>query len=676
MMEQISKSQVFFEGWLPGAVKRLRNHTYVQVKGARNDSSESRKIDRDQLIAIVSKVVEEWNNLDQTSVDITLMTSLQHAETGLEVVCPNTLYVDPFPIMLRCNSCNVLDYHSSYKKEEDHFRMAKNRLKGGDTSKSIPCRRSGCHGTMLQLPYVAIHRCGNLTPIDIPYQIRNTKNLGYNDGGGTFLNHNYFEVDSGMQLAHSLQQRCEGCKGSYSDSIYKQGRLAGGSDILYPHYVQYLSLKEDSAKMVSKTSGFLDTMSDLSNAITSTLIGRSSANELAQFMDSILQGDNEEDEDLLEKLAAAKRTREDLAASCAVMPAETLDIILGNADELIAGLESKVNQSSSHFSEVCELFPDQEIINEISASRRSIEAALLPYDYSRERDTFLKMLQREVDHVRKDRLNQDIVIIKNRYGIRDISHYRAINVVLSCYGYTRELMKPVEHLEGKDVPPLTLNGFEDQVDSSLTGKNVIYALPAQTEAIQLHIDACKLLRWCVNQAGWDDPGEETLMDRVKAHAYLLSHSEALRSEPSEVRRRVQEIPISESAPFHLIHTISHCLISTIKRHTGYDEKRVMEYLIPMDLSIVLYIASVQNYTAGGLLTLFNHHLREWLDEASNYAFNCIFDPLCSDRGASCSGCIQTVMGCETFNHGLSRSYLHGGKVDDNGSLKVKEGFWS
>jgi hypothetical protein len=43
-------------------------------------------------------------------------------------------------------------------------------------------------------------------------------------------------------------------------------------------------------------------------------------------------------------------------------------------------------------------------------------------------------------------------------------------------------------------------------------------------------------------------------------------------------------------------------------------------MLPMDLSFLLYISSVQDYTAGGMLTLFRHYLQSWFDDASMYAF--------------------------------------------------------
>ncbi len=66
-------------------------------------------------------------------------------------------------------------------------------------------------------------------------------------------------------------------------------------------------------------------------------------------------------------------------------------------------------------------------------------------------------------------------------------------------------------------------------------------------------------------------------------------------------------------------------------------------MLPMDLSFLLYISSVQDYTAGGMLTLFRHYLQSWFDDASMYAFSCPFDPVCTDSGGACSGCVQTEL---------------------------------
>ncbi|MEA9980046.1 hypothetical protein QN392_23460, partial [Pseudomonas sp. RTS4] len=167
-----------------------------------------------------------------------------------------------------------------------------------------------------------------------------------------------------------------------------------------------------------------------------------------------------------------------------------------------------------------------------------------------------------------------------------------------------------------------------------------------------------------------------LVDRSKSHAYILSHYPTLSLHPGMVAKAIPQAHPEKGAPFHLLHSISHSLMLTARRHTGYDSKSIQEYLLPMDLSVILYVSSVQNYTAGGLLTLFQHYLKRWFDDASMFAFSCAFDPVCTDMGSSCSGCVQVEIGCETFNQGLSRAYIHGGPANREASLTIRKGFWS
>lgn len=204
---------------------------------------------------------------------------------------------------------------------------------------------------------------------------------------------------------------------------------------------------------------------------------------------------------------------------------------------------------------------------------------------------------------------------------------------------------------------------------------MLYALSAQTEALWIKLDPIRILSWCVKSAGWEAPPPEALASRSSAQAYLLQNCPLLMQPPGQAAELTKTLGASVAAPFHLLHSISHALMLTARRHSGYDSQSLTEYLLPMDLSFLIYVTSVQNYTAGGLLTLFQHYLRRWFEDASLHAFSCAFDPICSDVGAACPGCVQIARGCETFNSGVSRAFLHAGYVDKGQSLWISDGFW-
>ncbi len=170
--EYVSKSRVYFEGWLPGSIKKLRNESLAMVVGASNNDEESRQIDRDQLVSVVKKLVKEWKDLPNAEVDYRLENALDHPDPNLVVVCPESLYIDPFPMMLRCNRCQVLEYHQRFSKIGESTQKADRRVVERGGRKVIPCRRR-CEGVMQQVPYVAIHRCGNLQRYDNGQNIQN-----------------------------------------------------------------------------------------------------------------------------------------------------------------------------------------------------------------------------------------------------------------------------------------------------------------------------------------------------------------------------------------------------------------------------------------------------------------------------------------------------------------------
>lgn len=681
--EQVSKSRVYFEGWLPGNVKRLKNESFAMVTGTSNNEDEARLVDRDQLIGVARKLVAEWKELSNTCVDVRLEAALDQPESQLEIVCPDALYVDPFPLMLACDHCNRLDYHYANQNPKDTVEKAVRRIRVLQGRPVIPCGHNGCQGVMKQVPYLSIHRCGMLSPIDIPFASRRVQNLGYRAESGSFLQSKFFDVDNGTVTDHSLQMSCPACRERYNRAS-KQGRPVANPDAFHVHNIQYLCLKEETGKVVSRISSLLATgqasllASDISEAVVSALLGQSEPDHLASHLRETLEGggsDRTNPEQLLKQLETEQVNLAKIRESASILGEDVAKGVISTIEGRIADLQAQIKKANGRFADVRTLFGNPGVVDQVGLRRRTIEAALLAHDFRRECDTLQAMASRELSPLRKEAYFQDIATLKNRYGIAGIRHYKQINVVMASLGYTRELDYPTQESANPDYPPLKLMGYEDRVRDRLRGKTIIYALPARTEAIQIHLDPSRVLQWCVTNAGWEHPGDSIVNDRAKAHAHLLGCCPALSLDPADVMAETRNQPLLRSAPFHLLHTISHCLLGTIKRHTGYDEKGVMEYLMPMDLSIVLYVTSVQNFTSGGLLTLFRHHLRQWFDDASNFALNCIFDPICSDKGGSCSGCVQQVIGCETFNHGLSRCYIHGGKIDTEQSINIPEGFW-
>jgi hypothetical protein len=681
--EGINKSKLFYDGLLPGNIVRLRNYSFALIKGVSNNDEAARQVDPDQLLSVARRVIRQWGELINAAIDPRLERALEYND-DIAIVSPDGIYVDPYPMVLICNLCSRLDYQLYPVSDSDKMADAKKRLISFSGRYSIPCRWSGCTGRMKQLKFVSVHRCGAMLPLQTPPGARRSSNLKYESSGGGVFQSRFIDMDNGDKF-NSLQGDCPSCRSLYSDhaQINLRATPVTNKDRLYPKNVQYLCLKEDTGKVVSKAltmaggvdEPLTDIGKDIGQGIAGVLLGIVKSDELLTSMrDSLGPGGPDEGE-IQELMAQLEKQRKMLAKAelMAEDDPEMVEMIRENATTKMVDIESKLKLAQGIFSSVAAYIANEELLTALVVNRRAMESALLEADFAKERQSIREYIK-EVDcPAERDSLTNNVALMHGMYGVKDVGYFGQVNVVLASLGFTRELSSPPE---GDNIPPLVLNAYEDLVSSRYSGKQMIYALPAQTEAIQVKLDPRKILAWCVKNAAWENPGNDVLVDEVKARAHLLLACPALTMNPEEVLSATKGLPLMASAPFHLLHSISHSLLSTIKPHTGYDEKSVMEYLMPMDFSILLYVTSVQNYTAGGLLTLFRHHLKDWFDDASNFALNCIFDPICSDRGAACSGCIQEVLGCETFNHGLSRSYIHGGPLDQSNMIMIPEGFWS
>lgn len=674
--EYVSRSRLFRETFLPGAYARLRNQAYGRVAGVRNSGSALDGVDKEQLREAVVNFVNDWAAAGGT-VDPALATAAD--KKRLEIQSPSEIFVSPSPTMLICKNCKVLDFYDTRLGEEDVLVKMERRIRQRGNRTYISCKRPGCSGEMIQLPYVAVHRCGYASPIYIHHSARRAQNIGFREAG-SFILSSFFDVDSGDKLAGSLQDNCPACKDPFQIEIHKRGTPLTSGESFYAQSMQYIALSEERGKLIARllaclheaNGAMLGMAKDVAEGVAQALLRQTSGRELEQKLTSLLSN-SAGDADSQAKLMEERRKKQESVDKYKGLAEsdEFMRSLLDSAEKEIREIDAKLAGSSGGFKAVRELIPDDETLGDLVQHRRALEAAFLEQDVSG--ITVERAIQQASDLIQKESMIHQWTAVKQRYGIESISHIPDLRVVLATIGFTREKNGP--SIPENGAPPVMLNAFVDRVDDSMKGKTPVYAMAAKTEALWIRLDPRKVLRWCVESAGWDDPGNDVLSCRSRSHAHLLRNSRALSMHPGKVHQETMPDPVHASAPFHLLHSISHGLTQTARRHTGYDSKSIQEYLLPMDLSILLYVSSVQNYTAGGMLTLFQHYLQTWFDDASLYTFSCAFDPVCTDSGSSCSGCIQIEIGCETFNQGLSRAYLHGGAINREGTMMVRKGFW-
>jgi hypothetical protein len=680
-MEQqyIAKSRLFRESYLPGGIIRLRNNAYGMVMGTKNNSQGLQNIEPSQLLDVIQKFVDGWSNLTGGAVDEALNYALN--TKSLLIQCPSELYISPYPLLLQCTSCKVLDFYSRRASDEKQINDLKRRITRAGGKPRIKCKRPSCGGHMLQLPYLSVHRCGSVSPINMPYQTMRIPYVTFEDRGGSFFGSSFGNFETGERVATALSMNCPACSQRYPEfaELSQRGTPITGGESFFPHAVQYISLNQTDGILVtdicSHFSGgppFAGIALDFAEGIVAGLLGIIPPDRLKKQLAKLLQdgGCDKNATEKINKTLSEKRAAYDAYAGKSDDP--FMQQILASVLREIADLEGQLAEALGLFKEVRNHIADTHVIESLANERRTQESVFFRGAFKE--FTIKDRLQDEPDSEVRESMTQQWDNLKTSYGVDDIVHISNLNVVLATLGYTREKRQPLA--DNDNVAPVVLKPFEETVDQSLLGKSIVYAMSAETEGLHIRLDPRKILKWCQVQFNWDVPSPDLFLNRTAAHAHLLKTCPALTLAPAEVKRETKFLALKDSAPFHLLHTISHCLLSVAKRHTGYDNKSLTEYLLPMDLSFLIYVTSVQNYTAGGLLTLFKHYLIPWFDDASNFAFQCVFDPVCSDQGGSCSGCVQTVLGCETFNRGLSRAYLFGGEVvEEDKTLIVPKGFW-
>ncbi|MDY7560439.1 MULTISPECIES: hypothetical protein [unclassified Pseudomonas] len=674
--EYVSRSRLFRESFLPGAYTRLRNQAYGRVVGVLSSGSSLDGVDKEQLREAVLNFVNDWVRLGGV-VDPTFMTAAE--KKRLEIQSPSEISVTPAPLMLTCKKCKVIDFHDSWLTEDQALSKMESRIKNRAGRSYISCKRAGCSGEMIQIPYLAVHRCGYGSPIYIHHSARRNRNIGYRDAG-SFIHSSFFDVETNDKLAGSLQDNCPACNDRYQQEINKRGTPLTSGESFYAQSTQYIALSEDRGKLIAKLLQCLHDeqpagtgpAQDIAQGVALALLRKITGRELEQKLSQLLSSsvaDEAEQEAL--RAIRAKKYESVLRFTQLAKADEFMAEMLKSTNKEIAEIDAKLASSSGCFKEVRSLVPDESTLIGLMQHRRSLEAVFLQHDVTG--ISVEQQIAATTDPLERAALSEQWSSVQARYAIESISHIPDLRVVLATLGYTREKSSP-SGTEG--VPPVVLNAFADRIDEAMRGKTSVYAMSAKTEALWIRLDPCRVLRWCIDSAHLETPGDDVLVDRSKSHAYILSHYPTLSLHPGMVAKAIPQAHPEKGAPFHLLHSISHSLMLTARRHTGYDSKSIQEYLLPMDLSVILYVSSVQNYTAGGLLTLFQHYLKRWFDDASMFAFSCAFDPVCTDMGSSCSGCVQVEIGCETFNQGLSRAYIHGGPANREASLTIRKGFWS
>jgi hypothetical protein len=114
--------------------------------------------------------------------------------------------------------------------------------------------------------------------------------------------------------------------------------------------------------------------------------------------------------------------------------------------------------------------------------------------------------------------------------------------------------------------------------------------------------------------------------------------------------------------FRLMHTLSHILLKQASTISGFDRTNLSEFLFPRSLSVVIFANNREEFNIGGMNTMVEQQLDNLLGQAEAHGNDCVYDPVCSQRGGACLSCLHvSEISCSYFNQVLGRDYLYGSR---------------
>ena len=188
---------------------------------------------------------------------------------------------------------------------------------------------------------------------------------------------------------------------------------------------------------------------------------------------------------------------------------------------------------------------------------------------------------------------------------------------------------------------------------------LLYANPAETEALLFNLDRARLTDWLV-------------ANRLATPAEVDQAGGVQRWFASRIDPRHGQYPTWDGEPppdhpdrpaydvFGLLHTMAHQILRALAVDSGYSEESLSEYLFPYDLAFAIHPNGASEFTIGALRTVLEQNLDQIVERAMDND-TCLYDPHCmlSNQGAD-HGCLYLPeTACQLWNRNLSRWHLYG-----------------
>jgi len=255
--------------------------------------------------------------------------------------------------------------------------------------------------------------------------------------------------------------------------------------------------------------------------------------------------------------------------------------------------------------------------------------------------------------------------LMDQMGILDIGVTSEFPLLKGVYGYHRTFNEQED-----DKPTPAVRTFPQIKIEDGDWRTPIYTTRSKTEAAIVQLDPREVGHW-LSGAGYNITDTQD-MDLPEARATLYAAMEPVEPYSTDVETNEKYNEVTR-AVHRLLHTMSHLLMQRASVHSGIEETSFAEYLFTDGLATAIYSNNAESFTAGGLFTLIDRNLDDWLLSTLNQGERCMYDSTCAEiRGGACHACLHiSEIGCQHFNKNLSRIDLYGERI----AKDAPTGFW-
>ncbi len=478
------------------------------------------------------------------------------------------------------------------------------------------CSSATCRGQFRQLPYYRVHRCGRRRQLAVPRcPVNEDHPMAFHDSG-SFVTA-YFTC-SVCRTRHEINAGACNCTLPVSgpDRRFRLVR-ARDSKAFYPQHVTVVNITARLARALETQRGplwafahYLGNVTNLQGLVDETA-GRPSA-----------AADDENMQKILELIEA------------------TPDLPDEQRAQLLATVQSKRGEEPGL--EATKAALPSAIVVQARTDRRLMERAFVFHEHHPDDLGDIEQRYRNDGHHGMAARAAAGRTLADELGFCRVSVVRELPIALVGFGFTREFSD-----ERAQIQPLEPPAREK------SAKRPLVTIESNTEAIYFELDPVRLWSWC-HANGWTS--ETPVADDKAARAWLVRTT--YDTTPDAAALAVQR----------LTHAWAHSLIHALEGRSAFGPNSVAEYLMERVGAFLLYVANYSSFNLGGLTTVTEQHLADWLDAARERVI-CVHDPVCLSERGGCHKCLALAFHCERFNRGLHRGYLLGSE-----DPRVREGW--